>query len=349
MSDVKLFISHASEDAEMAARIVGYLEAKGAPCWLSSRDIPPRSVYAEAITQALRDSSACVVIFSTAANASDAIKRELELASHYRKPFIPIRIDMTEPGPGLDYYLRNIQWIDYRREGERALERIVRTSRPGATPRPSRPPPQMTERKSGGGALVVIGALVLAALGGGYYFTRESTPPEQPQVAEQAPPRPAGPTAEDLRRQQEDAAALTKQRDDALAAAEANRRQLAREQARREAAEFAAAKQDEPPPRPVDRLGRVWNEVEFDGWRGTWTRRGESNTFDGVWRHEGRQDSATLEITVRGDQVSAVRTQRRGQCTYTGVMAANLRSASGAYTCAWDHGPPNAWSATIER
>lgn len=135
MSDL-LFISHASADAEAVEHIVAYLEANNVRCWIAGRDIPPRSIYAEAITQGVKDSTACAVIVSQAANESDAIKRELELASHYRKPFIPIRIDGAEPGPGLDYYLRNTQWIDYRRDGERALDRIF-----GRVPKPISPAP----------------------------------------------------------------------------------------------------------------------------------------------------------------------------------------------------------------
>lgn len=121
----RLFISHASEDAAAASRIVAYLEARGAMCWVAPRDIPLKSVYAEEITRALQECKACAVIVSRAANSSEAVKRELELASHYRKPFIPIRIDATEPGPGLDYYLRNTQWLDLRTNQSAALDRLV--------------------------------------------------------------------------------------------------------------------------------------------------------------------------------------------------------------------------------
>ncbi len=119
----------------------------------------PASIYAEAITQAMRDCSACAVILSAAANASDAIKRELELASHYRKPFIPIRADSSEPGPGLDYYLRNTQWIEYRAEGERALDRIVRSTRAGA-PRAAPSPRNFRPRRANPTApMLIVAAL----------------------------------------------------------------------------------------------------------------------------------------------------------------------------------------------
>ncbi|MGH6951737.1 MAG: toll/interleukin-1 receptor domain-containing protein [Vitreimonas sp.] len=132
MSAGRLFISHASEDAAVVNRILAYLEGRGVACWISSRDIPPRAIYADAITEAVKECSACLVVLSRSANESKAVKRELELASHYDKPFIPVLIDNTEPAEGLDYYLRNTQWVDYGRDGDRALDRIAG----GAPPAP---------------------------------------------------------------------------------------------------------------------------------------------------------------------------------------------------------------------
>ncbi|HVY86277.1 MAG TPA: toll/interleukin-1 receptor domain-containing protein [Caulobacterales bacterium] len=162
----RLFISHASEDAAVAERIVAYLEARGASCWISSRDIPPRAIYADAIAEGMEGCSACVVILSAASNQSKAVKRELELASHYDKPFVPIRIDATEPARGFDYYLRNTQWVDYRREGESALDRISGT---GSNAR-ARSPKKTAARtpiaeRLGWLALLVAGALLSFGLG----------------------------------------------------------------------------------------------------------------------------------------------------------------------------------------
>lgn len=164
MSEQRLFISHASEDGAQVARIVEYLEAQGVPCWISSRDIPPKSIYAEEITSAMRNAAACAVVVSEAANASAAIKRELELASRSNKPFIPIRIDATEPGPGLDYYLNNTQWMEYRRDGAHALDRIVAHMK-GAPP-PAAPARSQAPARRGGGALLAIGLVVVALAAG---------------------------------------------------------------------------------------------------------------------------------------------------------------------------------------
>lgn len=95
------------------------------PCWISSRDIPPRAIYADAIVEGMQSCGACAVLVSAASNASKAVKREVELASHEDKAFIPIRIDGSEPASGLAYYLRNAQWLEYKREGERILDRLI--------------------------------------------------------------------------------------------------------------------------------------------------------------------------------------------------------------------------------
>ncbi|MBS0385227.1 MAG: toll/interleukin-1 receptor domain-containing protein [Proteobacteria bacterium] len=137
----RLFISYASEDEAVVNRIVAYLEAHAVPCWIASRDIPPRAIYADAIVEGMQSCGACAVLVSAASNASKAVKREVELASHEDKAFIPIRIDGSEPTSGLAYYLRNSQWVEYERDGDKALDRIVGQPRAesSATGGPSAP------------------------------------------------------------------------------------------------------------------------------------------------------------------------------------------------------------------
>jgi len=185
----RLFISHAHDDADAAARIVAYLESHGMPCWISSRDIPPRAIYADAITEAMQACSACVVLLTSAANQSKALKRELELASHYEKPFIPIRVDGVEPAAGLDYYLRNTQWVEYARDGEGALDRIVAAGRDtsphgldASPPAPALVAPRRTAR-----VLIMVGAvLVVVAAGGWFAWTSGDGPTttETPSAAD---------------------------------------------------------------------------------------------------------------------------------------------------------------------
>ncbi len=267
----RLFISHANEDGATVERIVGYLEARGVPCWIASRDIPPRAIYAEAITEGMRDSNACGVIVSASANASSAIKRELELASHYNKPFIPIRIDDTEPGPGLDYYLRNTQWMNFARDGDRALDRIATHMADGQAPPAAAPPvavmpatPPPVPPKSNN-ALFAIAAIAFAALigvGGFLWLNQQGAPTETaeapaataPAVSEE-PPAPLPADATDAERE-----ALRRERDEALAAARTAEERLAIEQRLREASSRVT-----PPPRPPTRVLWPRPQLSADG------------------------------------------------------------------------------------
>ena len=49
-------------------------------------------------------------------------------------------------------------------------------------------------------------------------------------------------------------------------------------------------------------LGTRWDETE-NGWSGTWTRRGNSDTFDAVWRNSGSNGSSVLTMTMTGSRV----------------------------------------------
>jgi hypothetical protein len=182
----QLFISHTNEDADAAARIVTYLEGRGVPCWISSRDIPPRAIYADAITEAMQGASACAVLITKTANQSKAMKRELELASHYDKPFIPILVDGAEPAAGFDYYLRNTQWVDYARDGEHALNRIVTTVQSVPTTAQGAPAPApVSAARHGMAAVPVIAVLVLAVVAavGWYVWTRGGDPAPSEEAA----------------------------------------------------------------------------------------------------------------------------------------------------------------------
>ena len=96
-------------------------------------------------------------------------------------------------------------------------------------------------------------------------------------------------------------------------------------------------------PRVPD-LGTRWDEEE-NGWRGVWTRRGNSNIFDARWTRPGATPvTAVLRMQQQGNNV---RIERRNSsdgndCDYTGRIEG--RRVSGNYTC--DQGG-GTWSATI--
>ena len=99
-----------------------------------------------------------------------------------------------------------------------------------------------------------------------------------------------------------------------------------------------------------DRLGTRWDEEEVAGWKGVWTRRGNTNVFDARWERPGSTAAtAVLTIELNGNTVRIERRHDNGQgCTYTGTLAPDGVTVSGKYGCDSAPGPFD-WKATISR
>jgi len=131
MTNRDLFISHSSADAETAKVLVRDFEKRGLSCWLATRDVPIGSSYQIEIVQAIENSRAMLLLFSEAANKSEHVLRELELAAQSKKPIYPLRIDPAEPSGGLKYLLTNKQWVERKALGNRlvdTIEQLIRTN-----------------------------------------------------------------------------------------------------------------------------------------------------------------------------------------------------------------------------
>jgi hypothetical protein len=99
------------------------------------------------------------------------------------------------------------------------------------------------------------------------------------------------------------------------------------------------------PPAPADRLGRVWQEQEGNGWQGVWSRRGTTTKYDASWTHpRGGHVSATLDVAIDGAAVAVVRSSPDGShCAYQGSLSAD-GSVGGFYGCT----VRLAWKATLD-
>lgn len=95
------------------------------------------------------------------------------------------------------------------------------------------------------------------------------------------------------------------------------------------------------------RLSAIWHEQEGD-WAGEWTPVEPLGDFRGGW-HKGQEwANANLHITIAGSQITVIRSQPAGRCTYSGSFTGNGWQASGTYNCPWRGGySSHSWSATI--
>ncbi len=107
-----VFISYAHEDRTVANAVVATLEGHGIRCWIAPRDILPGSDWGEAILDAIKESRAMVLIFSSHSNDSEQIKREVERTVHQGIAVIPFRIEDVVPSKTLEFFISTQHWLD---------------------------------------------------------------------------------------------------------------------------------------------------------------------------------------------------------------------------------------------
>ncbi len=113
----RIFVSHASSDADRAALLCLQLENEGIPCWLAPRDIPAGKRYAEAILDGIDDCAVFLLLFSSDAGASTHVINELEHGASANKRILVVRTDDTDPSQNKQFalFVRSHQWFDASR------------------------------------------------------------------------------------------------------------------------------------------------------------------------------------------------------------------------------------------
>lgn len=107
-----VFISYATNDKPIADAACVAFETNGVRCWIAPRDIVPGMDWGEAIINAITECQILVLIFSSVANESPQIKREVERAAHRGIPIIPFRIQDVIPTKSLEFFISTPHWLD---------------------------------------------------------------------------------------------------------------------------------------------------------------------------------------------------------------------------------------------
>lgn len=107
-----VFISYTMEDKPIADAACATLESAGIRCWIAPRDVLPSMDWGAAIISAIKSSKVMVLIFSSHANQSDQIKREVNHAIETGLSVITFRIENVDPTGTLEFYLDVIHWLD---------------------------------------------------------------------------------------------------------------------------------------------------------------------------------------------------------------------------------------------
>ena len=106
------FISYSSRDKPTADAVCAALEHHGVRCWIAPRDVLPGSEWGEAIVTAIHSSQVMVMVFSSQANESRHIRREVERAVSQGIAIVPFRIEDIVPSSSLEYFIGNVHWLD---------------------------------------------------------------------------------------------------------------------------------------------------------------------------------------------------------------------------------------------
>lgn len=134
-----VFISYSHVDASYAEAVCRGLEKRGLRCWIAPRDIPAGENFAAAIVNGLNAARAFVLIFSSSANKSEHVAKEVNLATG--KPIFYLRTEDVRPTPPLQYFLSDIQWMDaFGYPDDATLEKLAAVIKTAMLHRPPRRP-----------------------------------------------------------------------------------------------------------------------------------------------------------------------------------------------------------------
>jgi hypothetical protein len=203
-----IFISYSSIDRKIAETICQALESRGYDCWISCRNVSPGENFQESIVKALRSARLMVLVFTSNANNSDEIKKEVVLAGRHHVTVIPVRVEDVAPNDALSYEFATRQWIDLFKDWELEIGRLTEqiSSILGATPSndPTSPksiPPGDVAKQSPRRPLVSL--LTLAAIALGivgvylYTYTRPFVSPPTASPPSTSPPPAAQPSTDE--------------------------------------------------------------------------------------------------------------------------------------------------------
>ena len=106
------FISYSSLDKPTADAACAMLESLGIRCWIAPRDVMPGREYGASIVDAIHQSRVMVLVFSSHANQSPQVGREVERAVNKGIPIVPLRIENITPTQSLEYFIGTVHWLD---------------------------------------------------------------------------------------------------------------------------------------------------------------------------------------------------------------------------------------------
>ena len=121
-----VFISYSSKDKAAADAACDVLERNGVRVWIAPRDILPGVGWAESLIGGINNARVMVLVYSSNANSSPQIEREVERAINKGLPVVPFRVEDVAPSATLEYFISETHWLDaFPPPLEHHLERLA--------------------------------------------------------------------------------------------------------------------------------------------------------------------------------------------------------------------------------
>lgn len=124
-----IFISYSRKDSKIVDEFVNRLEAEGFLIWIDRDGIESGDAFKRVIVKAIKESSIVLFFSSEYSNSSPWTAKEINIAVHYDKLIIPIKIDKTVYNDEVEFDLVSLDYVDYTDPSMRSMmmEKLVRT------------------------------------------------------------------------------------------------------------------------------------------------------------------------------------------------------------------------------
>ena len=124
-----IFISYSRRDSQMVDQFVKRLEQEGFRVWIDRDGIESGDAFKRVIVRAIKESEIVVFFSSEPSNTSIWTAKEINIAVHYNKPIIPIKLDNSVYNDEVEFDLVSLDYIDYTIPETRPamMEKLVRT------------------------------------------------------------------------------------------------------------------------------------------------------------------------------------------------------------------------------
>lgn len=157
-----VFISHTREDEKHADAARAALESAGFKCWIAPRDIDAGKDWGAEIIKGITSSRAMLVVFSSHANESNHITREVNQADEKGLPVITFRVENVDPEGSLAYFLDSKHWLDAFPRPKEKHPQLIRAVKRLLSEAVVVEPPELPERTTFPKWMIAAGAGLLA-------------------------------------------------------------------------------------------------------------------------------------------------------------------------------------------